>query len=209
MNKIVFQQQLPDLIFDHLYSSLVLNNKQFENEYDPSNGKPNPAEIDLDLKSLRKLYLNSKRHESDPVYAKHLVLYFFRRLLLADDCDDCMRQNPKLLVKCLFGLIQVHLEYGSYFSLDDLSTMLVARIDSFEEQLVAQWLCVYVGEWSDEYDLVDDSGLLHDLVTSRFPLRLFGCCDSHVFMDKYVHLVFEHFLTEFDRLPRGLSSNER
>lgn len=163
----------------------------------------------MDLKSLRKLYLNSKRHESDPVYAKHLVLYFFRRLLIADrDCDDVMRRNPKLLVKCLFGLIQVHLEYGSYFSLDDLSQlMLVAEMGSFEQQLVSQWLGVYVSEWSDEYDLID-SGLLHELVTSRFPLQLFGCNDSHEFMNKYVHLVFQHFLNEFDRLPRSLSSNE-
>lgn len=198
------------MIFDYLYSTLVLNNKQFEEEYAHVSNKnsDSPISFDMEIQSLRKLYLHIKRNESDPVYAKHLVLYFFRRLVV--DCNSLMRQHPSLLVKCLFGLIQVHLEYNSYFSSSDLAALLGRgdenKLASFDELLVRQWLGVYVSDWSDEYD---ERNTLDELVQSRFPLELFGFKNSNEFINKYVHLVFDHCLNEFDRLPKKLSSDER
>lgn len=208
-----FIKKLPDTIFDYLYSTLVLNNKQFEEEYAHASSNKNsdtPIPFDMEIQSIRKLYLHIKRNESDPVYAKHLVLYFFRRLVV--DCNALMRQHPSLLVKCLFGLIQVHLEYNSYFSSSDLAALLGGCGDenklmaSFDELLVRQWLGVYVSDWSDEYD---QENTLDELVQSRFPLELFGFKNSKEFMNKYVHLVFDHCLNEFDRLPKKLASGER
>lgn len=135
------------------------------------------------------------------------MLYFFRRLVV--DCDQLMRENPKLLVKCLFGLIQVHSEYSFYFSLTDITTLLARgrhKLTSFDEQLVCQWLSVYLSEWKDDYDKETS---LNELVQTSFSFELFECKDTVEFMDKYVHLVFEYCLKEFDRLPKQLASSER
>lgn len=184
-----------DFMFDRVYSTLVLNNKQFEE--DNCVGQMTDEDVhERDHSSLKKLYSLTRRQQTEPTYTRHLVLYFFSRLLTMG--TNFMQQRPALLAKCLFGLVQVHVEYPSYFGVSDLTPLLTNNLlEAFEYDLIRQWLGIYM---SDEEELA---------IKTRFPLKLFDCQDEDQFMEKYMHLVFEHCLNEFGKLPEKLAADPR
>lgn len=187
-------------MFDRVYATLILNNKQFEEEFGSCEELNNTSS---DYSSLKRLYAQTKSGLAEPAFSKYLVLHFFRRVLI--NHSEVMKMRPKILVKYIFGLVQIHLEYPSFFTPDEIASILGDgrhQLASFDRHLVQQWLTVYVSEW-------EDAESVHSIVSSRFPLELFGCDHVDGFLNRYIHLVFDRCLTEFGKIPVKLTADPR
>ena len=199
---------MSDMLFDRLYSTLVLNNKQFEQEEINLNMSISSLaqSTENDLSSLKRVYSQIRRTECEPVYNKHMVLYFFRSLILDRSIHSVVSRQPKLLSKCLFGLIQISLEYPAYFGRFDILPLIAdyPLLAPFADKIVQQCLSVYLFEWND-----DDEVDLDQLVAEKIPLDLLGCSSVDEFRINYSHLVFEHCLNEFGKLPKKWIFNEK
>lgn len=187
-----------DPLFDRIYSTLVLKNKTFEDDtHDPSISIRRIS--GLDFAAIKKFYGQTKRVQSDPIYAKYMVLYMFKRLLNL----KFLQLKPNLLVKFLFGLMQISVEYGRYFEKDVVRKMFKAELKiTFENELIQKWMDIYVSEWSDDLDL-------DQMIEDKFPLELFGLGDKEAFLENYSHLILEHCWIEFGKISKIFLRNEK
>ena len=119
------------------------------------------------------------------------VLNFIKQLLCYQKLVSEVTAIRKCEIKCLFALIQLHVEYKSFFNLDSIAELSTAFgelfkienpknfLHSYKTELLYQWLEI-------NYDPSEDICDLFDL----FPYDLFGYGDYFEFVsDQMPYLI--------------------
>lgn len=190
-----FGSEDENMFFDRIYSNLVLNNKIFEHEF--NNIYANSSNLDRNggtaekYNSFKKLYLGVKKHVNEPVCLRFLILKFFQKLL-----NKSKNLEHKFMIKCLFGLTQINIEFKSHFSNFEIKNLFdkFLNFDAYKFDLVNQWIEIYL---NDESDLND----LNQLIIDKFPMEIFKYESLSDVYSNHIAQFVNHFVVVFDRQP--------
>lgn len=108
------------------------------------------------------------------------------------------KKNTKLLVKCLFGLVQLNIEFEFLFDARLITSRLPNRrlltSHLYQSQLVTQWLKIY---------LTDEDNDFESIICEKFPFALFEMSNKSIagFFEHFIEQYVEHCLIELKQAP--------
>ncbi len=182
--------------FDKFYSNLILNEKVFNANYDydeaffgANHSTTTTFQSSLSSNSLAEKYSNYKKtyaclkkNLNEPFFMQHLVVKFFE-LILNENFLSSYRQT--YIIKCLFGLIQLSIEYPRYFEVNTVKVLINKFISNLNGYLINQWIDIYLPE-------VENQSSLSELIQEKFPLEIFGFESPDQFIKENMNKIVSH-----------------